>query len=216
MLVFGYGGRPLILFPTSMGRYYEAKDHGLIESVSWFIENGDLTIYCPCSIDELSWYNKAIPPVERAHNQEVYERFIEKEVLSRALAETGWQTAAMAGCSFGGYHAAHFAFKHPQQVNSLISMSGVFDISDYTDGFYDDAIYYNNPVDFLPGDNTTALWNLRIILGTTQIDICLDQNKRLSEILHKKNLQHWLDIRGDQPHDWAVWLEMFPHYISTL
>ena len=35
MLVFGNGGGlPLILFPTSFGRYYQNKDFGLIDSVA--------------------------------------------------------------------------------------------------------------------------------------------------------------------------------------
>ncbi len=35
MIVFGNGGGlPLILFPTSFGRYYQNKDFGLVGSVS--------------------------------------------------------------------------------------------------------------------------------------------------------------------------------------
>jgi esterase/lipase superfamily enzyme len=32
MLVFGHAGYPVILFPTSLGRYYQNKDFGLIGS----------------------------------------------------------------------------------------------------------------------------------------------------------------------------------------
>jgi esterase/lipase superfamily enzyme len=40
MLVFGNGGgRPLILFPTSFGRYYQNRDFGLVDSIAWFIDN---------------------------------------------------------------------------------------------------------------------------------------------------------------------------------
>src|SRR5688572_6386740 len=66
MLVFGEGGFPLILFPTSMGRYYESKDRGLIEAVSWFVHNGHVKVYCPDGIDLHSWYNKNAHPAERA------------------------------------------------------------------------------------------------------------------------------------------------------
>lgn len=40
VLAFGHQGYPVILFPTSMGRYYENKDFKLIESVNWFLDNG--------------------------------------------------------------------------------------------------------------------------------------------------------------------------------
>jgi len=38
MLVFGDRGYPVILFPTTKGRYYQNKDFGLIDSVKWFIK----------------------------------------------------------------------------------------------------------------------------------------------------------------------------------
>ena len=216
LLVFGYAGRPVLLFATSMGRYYEAKDRGLIDSVQWFIDNGDITVYCPSNIDHRSWYNKAIQPCDRALAQQSYDQFLLEEVYSRATAETGRRDIITAGCSFGGYHAANFGLRHPEITQAVISMSGMFDISSFTDGFSDDTIYYNNPMAFLRDDHHADLWNLRVILGTTWADSCLEQNQRLAGVLEQKKIPHWLDIRGDQPHDWPVWKQMFPHYISTL
>ena len=215
LLEFGYGGKPVILFATSMGRYYEAKDRGLIDSVRWFIDNGDIRVFCPCNIDHETWYNKDIHPVDRAHGQSRYDQFILEEVYSRAKNETGKDRVIAAGCSFGGYHAANFGFRHPHITDTIISMSGIFDISAQADAFQDDAIYYNNPMAFLRDDQRPELWTQRVILGTTYSDICLDQNKRMAGILKDKNINHWLDIKGNQPHDWPVWQQMFPHYIAT-
>src|SRR6202041_3180516 len=64
MLVFGDRGYPVILFPTSQGRYYQNKDEGLIESAKWFIDEGLVKIYCPDSFDWLTWYNKGVHPAE--------------------------------------------------------------------------------------------------------------------------------------------------------
>ncbi|UAY54311.1 esterase family protein [Arachidicoccus terrestris] len=214
LLVFGYAGRPVILFATSMGRYYEAKDRGLIGSVQWFIDNGDITVYCPGNIDHRSWYDKDLHPADRAIEQQKYDQFILEEVYSRATAETGRKQVITAGCSFGGYHAANFGFRHPDITDTVISMSGIFDIASHTDGFENDTIYYNNPMAFLRDDNRPELWAQRVILGTTWSDICLEQNQRMAGILENKKMLHWLDIRGDQPHDWPVWKQMFPHYIS--
>ncbi len=216
MLVFGDRGRPVILFPTSYGRYYQNKDFGLIDAVSWFVNEGLVKIYCPDSIDTLSWYNKSIHPAERARNHIWYDKMLQEELVPWATLETGVSKAVMAGCSFGGYHAANFSFKHPGQVSHLFSMSGAFDIRSFTDGFYNDDIFYNNPVDFLPNDNQPDLWNMNIILGTSDHDICLEPNLILSKILTNKNINHWLDIRPNAVHDWPIWKEMFPHYLSTL
>ena len=216
MLVFGHAGIPVILFPTSKGAYFQAKDQGLIETARWFLETGKVKIYCPDSLDALSWYNKSVPPGERAYNHTLYNRLILEEVVSRARHETGHHRMAFAGCSFGGYHAVNFSFRHPGLAAWCFSMSGIFDIRSFTDGYYDDNVYFNNPVDFIPASNDPDLWKMGIVLGTAERDSCRGENERLSSLLTAKNINHWLDNRPDRTHDWPVWKEMFPHYLSRL
>ena len=216
MLVFGDRGYPLILFPTTRGRYYQNKDEGLIESARWFIEQGLVKIYCPDSIDHLSWYNKGIHPADRARNHIWYDTMLNEELVPWAMHETGVNKVAVAGCSFGGYHAANFAFKHPDKVGNLFSMGGAFDIKQFTDGLYNNEIFYNNPVDFMPGDNNPDLWKMDMIPGTSDWDMCKDYNITMSNILNAKGINHWLDIRPQAKHDWPIWRQMFPHYLSTI
>jgi esterase/lipase superfamily enzyme len=216
MLIFGYSGRPVILFPTSKGSYYQNKDQGLIDAAAWFLEQGKVRIYCPDSIDALSWYNKSIPPNIRAYNHNCYDHMILTELVSRAQNETGYGKVAMAGCSFGGYHAVNFSFRHPEVTAHCFSMSGAFDVTQFMDGYYDDNVYFNNPVDFIPNDNNPHLWEMGIVLGTAEHDICRGDNERLSGILDQKNIRHWIDVRPNATHDWPVWKEMFPHYLSLM
>ena len=216
MLVFGHAGHPVILFPTTMGRYYEAKDFMLIESARWFLEQGLVQIYCPDSINELSWYNKGIHPAERVKNHIWYDTFIMDELVNAICHERGISKVVVAGASFGGYHAANFAFRHPDRVSHMFSMSGSFDIKSFMDGYYDDNVYFNNPVDYLPGDNNSELWKLRIVLGVGEWDICLEANQRLADILNEKHIPYWFDFRRWAKHDWPIWRDMFPHYLSTL
>jgi esterase/lipase superfamily enzyme len=216
LLVFGHSGQPVILFPTSKGSYYENKDMGLIGSVEWFIDNGKVKIYCPGSFDAESWYNKSVHPSVRAYNHTLYDRLILEEVVSRAQNETGHAQVATAGCSFGGYHAVNFAFRHPSVCNYCFPMSGAFDMRQFLDGYYDDTVYYNNPMDYIPSDNDPDLWKMGIVLGTAEFDSCRGDNEQLSEILNRKNIQHWLDIRPNANHDWPVWKEMFPQYLSLM
>ena len=216
MLVFGDRGYPIILFPTSQGRYFQNKDEGLIESARWFIDEGLVKIYCPDGFDWLTWYNKNIHPLERASRYNWYDKMLNDELAPWAMQETGAGRIATAGCSFGGYHAANFALKHPEKVGNLFSMSGAFDIKQFMDGVYSDDVFYNNPVDYLPGSSQSGLWHMNIILGTAEHDICRDDNNRLSNILNQKHISHWLDVRPFASHDWPVWKEMFPHYLSTI
>lgn len=216
MLVFGEKGYPVIVFPTSMGSYSQNKDFKLIDSAAWFIEQGLVKIYTPASIDKDSWYAKHLHPEHRALNHTLYDRFVLEEVVKRACEETGHSKVAVAGCSFGAYHATNFAFRHPEKVGYLFNMGGAFDIKQQLDGYYDDNVYFNNPPDYLPGLEHPALHQMGIVFGTGDRDMCLEANIRMSEILNKKGIAHWLDIRKDAVHDWPVWREMFPHYLSLI
>lgn len=216
MLVFGHDGYPVIVFPTSMGNFAQNKDFGLIESARWFVEQGLIKIYCPDGIDNDSWYNKSIDPATRIHNHILYEKMIIDDVIHRAIFET-WKTrVALAGCSFGAYHAVNLAFRHPDKVSHIFSMGGAFDIKQQLDGYYSDEVFYNNPPDFIPGLNLDDIKHLQIVLGTSENDMCKGQNYWFSDILNKKGLPHWLDERPFADHDWPIWKEMFPHYLSLI
>lgn len=216
LLSFGHGGRPVIFFPTSMGRYYEGKDFRMMESVRWFADEGRVKIYCVDSIDAMSWYNRQIHPADRVKTHMAYDKLILEEVCGMALLETGHEQVVVAGCSFGGYHALNFAFRHPWLVSHVYSISGAFDRRDQLDGFYNDDVYFNNPVDFVVNDSNPELRNMRIVLGTSDRDICRGENERMSWILNQKGIAHWLDIRHNADHDWPIWRQMLPDYLSEL
>ena len=220
MLVFGHAGYPMILFPTSKGHYSQNKDFGLVGSVSYLINAGRLKIYCPDGIDEQSWYNYGIHPADRVKTHMAYENIIVQDVVDLAMRETGHTSVGVGGCSFGAYHAANTAFRHPDKVRYLITMGGAFDIKQFIYGHYDDNCYFNNPPDYLPG--MTDPWyigkikTMGIILGTGSNDMCLGENQRLSAILTAKGIRHWLDVRSGAGHDWPWWNAAFPVYVSQL
>jgi len=220
LLVFGHGGFPIILFPTSRGRYYEAKDFGLIDSVADLLDSGKIKIYCPDSIDADSWYNYSIHPADRVKTHIGYENVILHDVIEFVKYETGKGKVGVSGCSFGGYHAANLAFRHPDKISYLITLCGSFDIKQFIMGYYDDNCYYNNPVDYMP--NLNDIWyldrmkHMGIILGTGENDMCKDDNLKLSNILNEKGIEHWLDLRTGVGHDWHWWKEMFPQYLEKI
>ncbi|WP_296698675.1 alpha/beta fold hydrolase [Algoriphagus sp.] len=216
MLVFGHAGYPVVVFPTSKGSFHENRDMGLIASAQWYIEQGLVQIYCPESNDKNSFYNKNVHPHQRIQQHVAYDKMICHEIVERIRLNTRVGKVVMAGCSFGGYHAANFAFRHPGYVSHMFSMSGAFNIRDFMDGYIHDDIYYNNPLEFLGALNDRELWNMDIVLGTSNWDICYDANLKLHEALKEKGLNHWLDVRQNRQHDWEVWKEMFPHYLSRI
>ena len=220
MLVFGYAGFPLILFPTLHGRYFENKDHGLINSVKEFLDEGKVTIFCPDGIDGESWENFSIHPADRVKTHMAYESLILNDVIGFAKYQTGAKSVALGGCSFGGYHSVNLAFRYPNLVNAIISMGGSFDIKQFIYGFYDDNCYFNSPFDYLP--NLYDSWyiekmkSMKIILGTGDNDFVLDENQHLSSILTAKEINHKLDVKKGVGHDWPWWNEMLPEYLKEL
>lgn len=220
MLVFGHSGFPVILFPTSKGKYFENKDFGLIGSAAHLIDSGKVKIYCPDGIDSESWYNYGIHPADRVKTHLAYERVILNDVIEFAKYETGSKTVGVAGCSFGGYHALNLAFRHPDKVSHLFTMGGAYDIKQFIMGYYDDNCYFNNPPDYM--NNLNDPWfldrikKMGVILGTGEWDICLEENKRMSGLLQSKGIPHWLDVRQSTGHDWPWWKEMFPYYLSRI
>jgi esterase/lipase superfamily enzyme len=69
----------------------------------------------------------------RTHN--AFERAIVQDVFDFARRECSAPRVMVSGASLGAYHAANIAFRHPDAVSNLISLSGAFDISSFFDGF---------------------------------------------------------------------------------
>jgi esterase/lipase superfamily enzyme len=220
MLVFGQSGFPIVLFPTAKGRYYECKDWGLIHSVEHLLDSGLFKIYCPDGVDNDSWYNYSIHPADRVKTHNGYENVLLYDVIAFAQHETGADKVILAGCNFGGYHSVNLAFRHPDLVSKIITMSGSFDIKPFIFGYYDDNCYFNNPPDYLPGLNDPwyldQIKNMDIILGTGEWDENLNENLRFANILSEKQIPYHLDIRNQSRHTWDSWKQMLPYYLEMI
>jgi len=217
MLVFGHAGTPMLVFPTSMGKFFEYEDRGMIGVLAPKLERGDLQIFCPDAVDLESLYNKSVHPRVRIARHLQYERYLLSELLPFIRWRNQTPRLATTGCSFGGYHALNFALKHPDVVTHCVSMGGAFDIHQFLDGYYDDDCYFNCPPDFLPNMNDewflSRYRQMTWVLATGEWDMCMDQNVKMAAIMHAKGIPHWLDIWGDHTaHDWPFWLRMAEKY----
>jgi esterase/lipase superfamily enzyme len=213
LLIFGHEGVPLLVFPTSMGRFFDYESRGMIQAVADKYENGHLQAFCVDSVDAESWYNKGAPPRERVHRHTEYDRCLIEEVVPFIRSRNRSDQLVTTGCSFGGYHAINFALRYPEVVTGAVSMGGAFDIHQFLDGYYDDNCYYNCPPDFLPGLTDPAYLDRyqrqRLVLATGETDLCRDENLGLSGIMNSKEIPHWLDVWGDgAAHDWHWWQQM--------
>jgi len=213
LLVFGHGGAPMLVFPTSMGRFFDYEDQGMIGAMWDKIERGQLQVFCVDSVDGESWYNRWAQPRHRVLRHMEYEDYLINDVVPFVRSKNWSNYLTLTGCSFGGYHAVNFAFRHPELVSRVVSMSGAFDIHQFLDGYYDDNCYFNCPMDFLQGGTDSSRLDeyrgMDIVLAAGEWDICRAENERLSGILRGKGIAHTLDIWGNgMKHDWPWWRQM--------
>ena len=105
VLHFGHAGTPLLVFPTSMGRFYQWEDFGLVGALSDFIESGAIQLICVDSVDGESWYARDRPPAERvarrsfASTGEVLKTALPARLLAAGTAVTalGFLAAGLTG-----------------------------------------------------------------------------------------------------------------------
>ncbi|MBD2722750.1 alpha/beta fold hydrolase [Hymenobacter armeniacus] len=216
MLVFGTWGYPVVIFPTSGGHTNEARDFKLIEEARPLVEAGRVKLFCIDSIDAHSWYAKHLEPRIRVQNHVFYDQFLSEELVPMLQRECHVDKIGVAGCSFGGFHALNFAFRHPHQVAHLFTMGAAFDIRQFVDGYHDDNVYYNNPPEYIPGAQSEHFQWMNIILGTAEHDFCKESNFQMARLLSDKGIHYTLDVKPFGNHDWPVWREMFPQYLNTI
>ncbi len=146
LLHFGSRGRPLLVFPTSQGRFYQWEDFGLVGALAPWTDSGAIQLVCVDSVDGESWYAADKHPAERVLRHIQYERYLLDEVLPRMP-----ESPVTCGASFGALHAVLIAARHPSRIGGLVAMSGAYDTSRWLDGHTDDNTYFTNLPAFLPG-----------------------------------------------------------------
>ncbi len=218
LLVFGHAGARVLIFPTSKGRFYEWEDRGMLGLLADQINNGWLQCYCVDSVDEESWYAWWKDPGARGWRQTEYDRYLCDEVLPLSRQKNSNLFLITLGASFGAYHALNFALKHPELTGRAIGLSGVYDISYWSDGSSDQNVYFNNPMAFMANEHDwrrlEALRRLDIILAVGKDDRLRDQSERLSSLLWSKGVGNALRLWDGWSHDWPYWRDMIRLYIK--
>ncbi len=218
LLIFGHAGARVLVFPTSLGKYYEWEDRGMIGVLGEQIERGWLQLYCVDSVDAESWYARRSHPGARAWRQVQYDNYLTHEVVPLMSQKNGNSFTMTTGASFGAYHAANYAFRHPDLIGRALCFSGIYDIRQWTDGYHDDNIYYNNPLEYLPSEHDgwrlDRLREMDIILVTGKDDPNRGSTETLSGALWSKGIGNALRLWDGWSHDWPYWRDMIRLYIG--
>jgi esterase/lipase superfamily enzyme len=216
-LWFGDRGRPLLLFPTSKGRFYQNEDFGLIGALSDKIERGEIQAVCADSVDAESWYAEGAHPADRARRHDQYDRYLRDELIPFVQQRAAADRIAVFGASFGAYHAANLAGRYPVLIEKAILFSGLYDIHRFLNGYWDDTCYFHCPTAYIA--NMDASWTGRLsrvqwIIATGEHDSLAENNRRFAALLGSKGIPHHLEMwPGVFGHDWPWWKENLRRFV---
>ena len=195
----------------------------MIDAIGGPIEEGRVKVYAVDSFDSGSWYREGLSLEERAQMHGRYEDWILNQVVPFIQADSTAAEIIVTGVSFGAYHAANFALRHAQVFPLAICQSGVYDVSAVGWGERGDAVYFNNPADYvsnLGGDHLEWLRDrasLLLIAGRGEWEDttgALESTQRFAAQLAAKRIRCELDLWGhDVPHDWPAWRAQLAHHL---
>lgn len=218
LLAFGHAGPPVVVFPTSMGAFFEYEDRGMVGALADKIENGGLRLICVSTVDAESFYANGVHPRARIDRYLAWERYLLEDLVPFARQFSGWADLGVTGCSFGAYHAFTMALRHPDVFTSCVAMGGAFDVTRFLDGYYDPDVYLLTPPHFLPG--LADPWFLdrerrnKWVLVTGEHDICRGDTERAAGLLAAQQIPHSLYVWGfGSQHDWPEWMKMARAYL---
>jgi esterase/lipase superfamily enzyme len=218
LLVFGHAGARVLVFPTSQGRFFEWEDRGMMAALAEPLERGWLQVYCVDSVDSESWYAKWAHPGGRAYRHHQYFEYLHNEVLPVTTQKNDNPFLMTMGASFGAFHAMGFGLKYPDKVDRILAFSGLYDIRRFTDGYSDDYVYFNNPMQFIANENDphrlALLRHIDIIMAVGKEDSLLGSSRAMSATLWSKGIGNALREWDGWSHDWPYWTKMMQTYIN--
>lgn len=217
LIVAGHAGARVIVFPTSQGRFYDWENRRMFDVLGEHLAQGWLQLYCVDSVDDESWYAKWRSPAERARRHNDYDRYVLTEVLPFGAARNANPFVITTGASFGAYHAVNFALRHPEAVGRCVGMSGLYDMKRFVDGHFDDEVYFNSPIDFIPREHDparlAALRRVDIVFAIGREDPNFANNEEFSAALTAKGIPHRFYPWDGWAHDWPYWERMARLYL---
>lgn len=224
--VYGHFGPAFIAFPCQDGNADDWYNNGMIDALSWFLENGKIKLFCIDSNDDETVSSTSWDKGYAGYKMEMYHQYLINEVLPFIYDNMGgYIEPYLVGCSMGASHAANNFLRRPDLFAGFIALSGKYDLSEFFDGYMDENIYNNSPIDFLrlmSNDHPYIdLYNQRemyVVVGKGRFEFLVsDSNYELSDIAREKgidiNFNFWDE---NSVHDWESWHYQMPYFISKI
>lgn len=220
---YGHYGFAVLLIPTAGADFQEYERFLLLDSLAHLIDSGKCRVFSIDSMNKESWLNKEMLPEHKAIRHNQFNQYVCDEVIPFIRNATSQETMIYTcGASFGALHSMNLFLKRPDIINGVIAMSGVYDLSEYSDGFWDEQVYYNSPQHYVPQltdpfylDKIKASHHIHIYTGSGSYEDP-DASKKFAGVLYDKEIWYDLDVWGsDMTHDWPTWRKMLPYILEN-
>ena len=148
--IWGHFGFALLMLPTAAADYLEYERFLMMDVLDNQINSGKVKVFSINSINAESWLNRHMHPRHKAIRHQQFNNYVFNEVVPFIKTMTSPDTPIIVtGASLGALHSANLYFKRPDLLDGVIAMSGVYDLQTYTDGYYDEDVYFNSRVSYL-------------------------------------------------------------------
>ena len=181
------------------------------------VDRGDIQLVCVDSVDGESWYNRSVHPAVRAARHVQYDSYLRHEMVPYVFNRAQRGDLVVYGASFGAYHAANFAGRYPDVVSRAICFSGLYDVHQFLDGYWDENCYFNCPTAYVANMNVEWVGKLsRVgwVIATGEHDTLMQKNRDFSNLLWSKGIpnqaEFWPGVFG---HDWPWWRENLRRFV---
>jgi esterase/lipase superfamily enzyme len=222
---FGEMGQPLIVFPSNAGVAHEWQKGGMIDALAPLLRNNRLKIYCPESNVSRSFSGDGSLHERMAHHR-AYERFVLETLVPFIRRDCGQPQARMlaSGCSMGALYSSIFTLKHPELFKGALCLSGRYRAASFGRGDYNDDLYFNDPLAFVPNlaghelERVRRQVHLTLVVGRGPFeDGCIPETLEMGGALRDKGIPHHLAVWGhDSRHDYPWWQRQAHHYLRQL
>lgn len=219
---YGHYGFALLLVPTAAADYLEYERFQLIQALEPIINSGKCRVFSIDSMNKESWMNYQMEGAHKAIRHNQFNEYVFNEVIPFIRNATSQETFIYTcGASFGALHSMNLFLKRPDIINGVIAMSGVYNLTEYTRGYWDEQVYYNSPEHYIPNLNDSyylekirASHHIHIMTGQGDYE-APDAARHFSSILYSKGIWCDLEVWGhDMKHEWPTWRAMLPYILN--
>ena len=196
-----------------------------------WIDSGRVMVFSIDTIDRETWSDKGGDPHWRIRRHEQWMDFITREAVpfirgeaNRLNGWAGYPGIIAFGCSLGALHAANLFFRFPDLFDGLLALSGIYTASYGFDGYMDEEVYRNSPVDYLAGMPARSSLHPALqpeprypVRRPGSLGDPRKATLRLRDICAQKGIHVWVDVWGyDCAHDWDWWYKQVAYFVPFL